>query len=71
MQLRRTFLSWNSGTDEDRIMPTARVTDLPVMQGIKRDGFSAMPLEPDGTEVSFDERYQSHLLHLDLTNRRV
>ena len=62
---------WNAGTDEDRIMPTARVTDLPVMAGIKRDGMSVSPLEADGNEHSFDERYQSHLLHMNLVTGRV
>lgn len=62
---------WNEGTAEDRFMPTARVTDLPVMSPLKRDGQSALPLEPDRAELAFDERHMARVLHYNLVTGNV
>lgn len=62
---------WNAGTDDDRIMPTAVVTDLPVMAGIRRDGMSVHPLEPDAAEFAMDDRHTAAMLHFHLSGRGV
>lgn len=66
MRMHYKLRRWNAGTDEDRIMPTARVTDLPVMASIKRDGQSVQPLEVDGGELAFDDRHSARVLHYGL-----
>lgn len=62
---------WNAGNDRDRAMPTAPVTDLPVMSGLRHPGMSVHPLEADGDAINIDPRMTAHVDHFMLTTMDV
>lgn len=67
----RVARRWHAATAEERTLPTQVVVDLPVMHGLKRDGMSVHPLEPDGSEIAFDDRHAASVMHYHLVSGGV